>query len=60
MKLFFCFQVVDETDRLLRESYQEWLPTVLKLTQASDDGLFPSSTPFVPSAFGSLQTIRRQ
>lgn len=55
------YLVVDETDRLLSESYQDWLPTVLKLTQASDDGLFPSSTtPFVPSSFGSLQTIRRQ
>ncbi|CAH8316785.1 unnamed protein product [Eruca vesicaria subsp. sativa] len=55
------YLVVDETDRLLRESYQDWLPTVLKLTQASDDGLFPSSTiPFLPSGFGSLQTIRRQ
>lgn len=54
------YLVVDETDRLLRESYQEWLPTVLKLTQASDDGPFPSSSPFVPSSFGSLLTIRRQ
>ncbi|CAH2078957.1 unnamed protein product [Thlaspi arvense] len=54
------YLVVDETDRLLREAYQSWLPTVLKLTQTSDDGLFPSSTPFLPSAFGSLQTIRRQ
>ncbi|XP_013619628.1 DEAD-box ATP-dependent RNA helicase 1-like isoform X2 [Brassica napus] len=53
------YLVVDETDRLLRESYQEWLPTVLKLTQASDDGPFPSSSPFVPSSFGSLLTIRR-
>jgi hypothetical protein len=24
-----CTQVVDETDRLLRQSYQEWLPHVL-------------------------------
>ncbi|VVB00984.1 unnamed protein product [Arabis nemorensis] len=54
------FLVVDETDRLLREAYQSWLPTVLQLTQTSDNGLFPSSTPFIPSAFGSLQTVRRQ
>ncbi|KFK44982.1 hypothetical protein AALP_AA1G328700 [Arabis alpina] len=54
------FLVVDETDRLLREAYQSWLPTVLQLTQTSDNGLFPSSIPFVPSAFGSLQTVRRQ
>ncbi|KAG7547408.1 DEAD/DEAH box helicase domain [Arabidopsis suecica] len=54
------YLVVDETDRLLREAYQSWLPTVLQLTQTSDDGLFPSFTPFVPSAFGSLRTVRRQ
>jgi len=32
--------VVDEADRLLREDYQSWLPTVLKSTQSSnnDDG----------------------
>ncbi|CAA7057563.1 unnamed protein product [Microthlaspi erraticum] len=54
------YLVVDETDRLLREAYQSWLPTVLKLTQTSDNGLFPSSSPFVPSTFGSLQTVRRQ
>ncbi|KAL0874101.1 hypothetical protein Bca101_023806 [Brassica carinata] len=42
------YLVVDETDRLLREAYQDWLPTVLKLTQASEDGMFPSSTtPFI-------------
>ncbi|KAL5175205.1 DEAD-box ATP-dependent RNA helicase 1 [Glycine soja] len=27
------YLVVDEADRLLREDYQSWLPTVLKLTQ---------------------------
>ncbi|KVH91320.1 DNA/RNA helicase, DEAD/DEAH box type, N-terminal [Cynara cardunculus var. scolymus] len=34
------FLVVDETDRLLRESYQSWLPTVLQFTSSSVDGLF--------------------
>ena len=28
------YLVVDEADRLLREDYQSWLPTVLKLTQS--------------------------
>ncbi|XP_014522783.1 DEAD-box ATP-dependent RNA helicase 1-like [Vigna radiata var. radiata] len=34
------YLVVDEADRLLREDYQSWLPTVLKSTQSSnnDDG----------------------
>lgn len=32
MTLVKCCQVVDETDRMLRESYQDWLPNVLKLT----------------------------
>ncbi|KAK9229156.1 hypothetical protein WN944_022113 [Citrus x changshan-huyou] len=27
-----CYLVVEETDRLLREAYQAWLPTVLQLT----------------------------
>lgn len=51
------FQVVDETDRLLREAYQSWLPTVIQLTRPCDM-LFPSDS-FFPSAFSSLKTIRR-
>ncbi|KAL6201181.1 hypothetical protein ACLB2K_024896 [Fragaria x ananassa] len=55
-----CYLVVDETDRLLREAYQNWLPTVLQLTHFDDDdGLFPRAQNFQPSAFGSFRTIRR-
>ncbi|PQP93654.1 DEAD-box ATP-dependent RNA helicase 1 isoform X2 [Prunus yedoensis var. nudiflora] len=34
-----CYLVVDETDRLLREAYQSWLPTVLQITRAKDEKL---------------------
>ncbi|KAH7545182.1 hypothetical protein FEM48_Zijuj01G0066500 [Ziziphus jujuba var. spinosa] len=54
-----CYLVVDETDRLLREAYQSWLPTVLQLTRFSDEGFFPCAHTFRPSLFGSLKTIRR-
>ncbi|KAK2987045.1 hypothetical protein RJ640_004771 [Escallonia rubra] len=50
-----CYLVVDETDRLLREAYQSWLPTVLRLTCSSDESLFRH----MPSTFGSLKTIRK-
>uniref|UniRef100_A0A0D9YZM4 RNA helicase n=1 Tax=Oryza glumipatula TaxID=40148 RepID=A0A0D9YZM4_9ORYZ len=30
------YLVVDETDRMLREAYQSWLPTVIQLTRSSD------------------------
>nr|GEW64815.1 DEAD-box ATP-dependent RNA helicase 1 [Tanacetum cinerariifolium] len=53
------FLVVDETDRLLRESYQSWLPTVLQCTSSSVDGLFNYTSTAFPSTFGSLKTIRR-
>ena len=52
-------QVVDETDRLLREAYQSWLPTVLQLTQSNDESLFPIANSFHSSTFGPLKTIRR-
>ncbi|KAE8688658.1 DEAD-box ATP-dependent RNA helicase 1 [Hibiscus syriacus] len=54
-----CYLVVDETDRLLRESYQSWLPTVLQLTQSNDESLFPLANSFISSTFGSLKTIRK-
>ncbi|KAH8510695.1 hypothetical protein H0E87_008288 [Populus deltoides] len=54
-----CYLVVDETDRLLRESYQSWLPTVLKLTSPYDESLVPGVNNFLPYASGSLKTIRR-
>ncbi|THU52128.1 hypothetical protein C4D60_Mb10t00740 [Musa balbisiana] len=31
-----CYLVVDETDRLLREAYQSWLPNVIQLSQSND------------------------
>ncbi|RAL39307.1 hypothetical protein DM860_002840 [Cuscuta australis] len=52
-----CYLVVDETDRLLREAYQSWLPTVLHLARSCDT-LFPSDN-FSPCAFSALKTIRR-
>ncbi|CAK9151958.1 unnamed protein product [Ilex paraguariensis] len=54
-----CYLVVDETDRLLREAYQSWLPTVLKLTCSCTESLFPYSNTSLPSTFDSLKTIRR-
>ncbi|KAJ4848872.1 DEAD-box ATP-dependent RNA helicase 1 [Turnera subulata] len=52
-----CFLVVDETDRLLREAYQSWLPTVLQLTQSYDGSFLAPTDNFVP--FGALKTRRR-
>ncbi|XP_028102395.1 DEAD-box ATP-dependent RNA helicase 1-like isoform X2 [Camellia sinensis] len=54
-----CYLVVDETDRLLREAYQSWLPIVLQLIQSSVGSLFPHANTFFPSPFGSLKTRRR-
>ncbi|CAL5428322.1 unnamed protein product [Camellia sinensis] len=54
-----CYLVVDETDRLLREAYQFWLPTVLQLIQSSVGSLFPHANTFFPSPFGYLKTRRR-
>lgn len=53
-----CYLVVDETDRLLRESYQSWLPTVLQTTNSNNEGLLNSKSSLY-SAFGSMKTIRR-
>ncbi|PSS02622.1 DEAD-box ATP-dependent RNA helicase, partial [Actinidia chinensis var. chinensis] len=52
------YLVVDETDRLLREAYQSWLPTVLQLTCCSVESLFPQANNFLPATFGSLITIK--
>ncbi|XP_027153473.1 DEAD-box ATP-dependent RNA helicase 1 [Coffea eugenioides] len=52
------FLVVDETDRLLREAYQSWLPTVLQVAQCCNNNFFPSAGSYA-STFGSLRTIRR-
>ncbi|KAF5752723.1 DEAD-box ATP-dependent RNA helicase 1 isoform X2 [Tripterygium wilfordii] len=53
------YLVVDETDRMLREAYQSWLPNVLQLTHAHDERLFPCANIFSPTTFGALKTIRR-
>ncbi|KAM7528305.1 hypothetical protein LguiB_031715 [Lonicera macranthoides] len=53
-----CYLVVDETDRLLREAYQSWLPTVIQLTRSCNESLFPYSNTSFPT-FGSLKTRRR-
>ncbi|BBN06383.1 ATP-dependent RNA helicase DDX51/DBP6 [Marchantia polymorpha subsp. ruderalis] len=50
------FLVVDETDRLLRQSYQEWLPNVLACASAS--GPMLSGLAFRNSHPGSVRTIR--
>ncbi|KAI4370962.1 hypothetical protein MLD38_019248 [Melastoma candidum] len=51
-----CYLVVDETDRLLRESYQSWLPTVLEMSNSKGG---QSEFLSLPSTFGSLRTIRK-
>ncbi|KAI3455975.1 hypothetical protein Pfo_012638 [Paulownia fortunei] len=53
-----CYLVVDETDRLLREAYQSWLPTVLQLAYSWNQSLFPFADSSIPPTFGSLKTIR--
>ncbi|XP_068654649.1 DEAD-box ATP-dependent RNA helicase 1 [Aristolochia californica] len=54
-----CYLVVDETDRLLREAYQSWLPTVLQLSQSNQQGLLTYSGNLPFSRLGSMNTIRR-
>ncbi|CAI9758050.1 unnamed protein product [Fraxinus pennsylvanica] len=54
-----CYLVVDETDRLLREAYQSWLPTVLQLAHAHNQSLYPDASSILSPTFGSLKTIRR-
>ncbi|EFJ20278.1 hypothetical protein SELMODRAFT_109199 [Selaginella moellendorffii] len=49
------YLVVDETDRLLREAYQEWLPTVLEAASAKNFSPSDDSNPGI----GSVRTIRR-
>lgn len=51
--------MVDETDRLLREAYQSWLPTVLELTSSTNQDLFTSESFSGVSMPHSLTTIRR-
>ncbi|KAJ0092146.1 hypothetical protein Patl1_26412 [Pistacia atlantica] len=54
-----CYLVVDETDRMLREAYQAWLPTVLQLSRSNYESHFRCGNTFNHSIFGSLKTIRR-
>ncbi|XP_011096614.1 DEAD-box ATP-dependent RNA helicase 1 isoform X1 [Sesamum indicum] len=51
------YLVVDETDRLLREAYQSWLPNVLQLAYSQNQSPFPCTDDIVPT-FGVLKTIR--
>lgn len=53
-----CYLVVDETDRLLREAYQSWLPTVIKLSASNDQAIFANEK-IATSIVGSLCTLRR-
>ncbi|XP_061338498.1 DEAD-box ATP-dependent RNA helicase 1 [Gastrolobium bilobum] len=53
------YLVVDETDRLLREAYQSWLPTVLELTQSEDDNIYQPADSVFPYSLGALRTRRR-
>ncbi|MED6192633.1 DEAD-box ATP-dependent RNA helicase 1 [Stylosanthes scabra] len=43
------YLVLDETDRLLCEAYQSWLPAVLELAQSNDDNSFEPSDSFLPN-----------
>ncbi|KAJ7968989.1 DEAD-box ATP-dependent RNA helicase [Quillaja saponaria] len=52
------YLVVDETDRLLREAYQSWLPTVLELTHYDDENISPLANSCLPYTFGPLRTRR--
>ncbi|CAN0921606.1 DEAD-box ATP-dependent RNA helicase 1 [Linum grandiflorum] len=54
-----CYLVVDETDRMLRESYQSWLSTVLSLSHSGQEIPVPCINTVLPFAFGPLKTIRR-
>ncbi|KAL1366577.1 DEAD-box ATP-dependent RNA helicase 1 [Arachis hypogaea] len=53
------YLVVDETDRLLREAYQSWLPAVLESVQLNEDNTFEPSDSFLPCSMGVLTTRRR-
>uniref|UniRef100_A0A804NWW5 ATP-dependent RNA helicase n=1 Tax=Zea mays TaxID=4577 RepID=A0A804NWW5_MAIZE len=34
------YLVIDETDRMVREAYQSWLPTVIQLTHSISQGVW--------------------
>ncbi|KAK1280643.1 DEAD-box ATP-dependent RNA helicase 1 [Acorus gramineus] len=54
-----CYLVVDETDRLLREAYQSWLPMVLRLTSLNAQSMIAYAKAPVLTPLDSLTTIRR-
>eukprot|EP00897_Mesotaenium_endlicherianum_P006212 jgi/Mesen1/5619/ME000282S04781 len=53
------YLVVDETDRLLRQAYQDWLPTVLAAANAGCDK-WQKGDASVPRPFGPICTVRRE
>ncbi|KAF6171046.1 hypothetical protein GIB67_014626 [Kingdonia uniflora] len=54
-----CYLVVDETDRLLREAYQSWLPTVLQMARSNEGDPFSLLRTGAHSVVGSLKTLRK-
>lgn len=53
------YLVIDETDRMLREAYQSWLPTVLQLTHTEKENMFCNAVISPHSMNGPLRTIKR-
>ncbi|XP_057874002.2 DEAD-box ATP-dependent RNA helicase 1 isoform X2 [Cryptomeria japonica] len=49
---YLRYLVVDETDRLLREAYQDWLPNVLSATKSNGHR-------DIRTSLGSITTLRR-
>ncbi|XP_078432448.1 RNA helicase 1 [Wolffia australiana] len=54
-----CYLVVDETDRFLREEYQSWLPTVLRLACLDKVENCYNAGSNAVSTIGQLRTFRR-
>lgn len=47
--------MVDETDRMLREEYQSWLPTVLEMTHPNSESIMPQVNSFFSFCFWSFK-----
>jgi ATP-dependent RNA helicase DDX51/DBP6 len=54
-----CYLVVDETDRLLREAYQYWLPNVLSTAQSNHHENRGATWSSVSARLGPITTFRR-
>lgn len=54
-----CYLVVDETDRLLREAYQYWLPNVLNKAQSNHRENGGATWSSVSARLGPITTFRR-